>query len=289
MTFLVPPVGGKKISHVSQGRDQKRSGASERLVDVEIFGFVTMQLQPGDRVLGELSGRAVRPEPFSGRRRDESILVNEGQVVGRDVGKIDPALKALPSREESGRHRLGAGSQNGGQGIVGLNGAKNGCQVGRIPTPGVRVPAVLQYLRGQQSKYGAKQPLAVDARGSRRCVECLVQETVELEMNLTFDRGHQADIDEVELIVLVYGANRLCAMNGVGTPFILVLLEQCRHGVYGQTLTDERRRVAAHLPQGDLLVLDDEQKRRTKRSMRLDQFRRIVVTSRDGGEGGGPV
>ena len=83
-------------------------------------------------------------------------------------------------------------------------------------------------------------------------------------MDFTLDGGHQADIDEVELILLFYRSNRFCTVNGVGTPLFPMSFKQCRHAIHRQAFTDAGRRVAAHLPQGDLLVFNDEQERRTK-------------------------
>ena len=47
-------------------------------------------------------------------------------------------------------------------------------------------------------------------------------------------------------------------------------LEQPRDLIQEQAFQNAGRRVAAHLPQGDLIAFDDEEERSTKRTVRRD-------------------
>ena len=54
MAFLVCPVVRQQIPHVPQGGYEERGAAGEGLVDVEVVLVVTIEIQSGYRIFGEL-------------------------------------------------------------------------------------------------------------------------------------------------------------------------------------------------------------------------------------------
>ena len=108
-------------------------------------------------------------------------------------------------------------------------------------------------------------------------------------MHFALDRGHQTYIHEVELVLPVDRADRLGAVNGLGTPLLLVSLEQRRDVIKEQAFQNTGWRVAAHLPQGDLIAFDDEEEGCTERTVRRDPIQCAPVAGRDDGERGRSV
>ena len=67
---------------MSQGGNEERTGPGEGFVDVQISRFVAMKLQAGNRILGELTWRSMRAEVTSGVGSNESVFIDECQIVG---------------------------------------------------------------------------------------------------------------------------------------------------------------------------------------------------------------
>ena len=90
-------------------------------------------------------------------------------------------------------------------------------------------------------------------------------------MDLAFDRGQQPQIDEIELVAPAGAADRLGAVNGIGVPARLIAGEQRRQIGKLDLLKCPGRVDTSDLPDGHIVMVDDEQQRRTKCPMLIHE------------------
>ena len=97
----------------------------------------------------------------------------------------------------------------------------------RFPGLGARVLPVGQDLRGQQAENAAEQKAHGGAIAHiPRIGDRFADQPIELGVDLAFDGWDKADIDEVELVVRVDPSDGFGAMDNVGCPVQVTLLER---------------------------------------------------------------
>ena len=108
-----------------QSRNQEYAGTGKWFVDSQFVAGMVVETEARDRVFGKLTGRAVGSELEARIWADERVLVDDGEVVGRDVGEVDSAAQGFPSREQCRQDGLAGRRKDGGERIVGLNVTEN--------------------------------------------------------------------------------------------------------------------------------------------------------------------
>ena len=241
-----------------------------------------MEVEPRDGVFGKLAGGAVGAEPLPGVPGDEGVLVDEGEVVGRDVGEADAAAQGIPGGLQCGKDGP-AGCRDGGERVVGLDAAEDVDRIVGVPGARVRVTPVVQDFGGEQAEDDAEEQGRFERLVRVRVLgglEHVDKEPVEFRVDLALDGREETEVYEVELMGPVDGAERLRAVDGVGVPVSAVRFEQGRHLVEGHVLAQgARRRIAPDLPKGQALAVDHEQERCAERPALGDERRCLAAAA----------
>ena len=105
------------------------------------------------------------------------------------------------------------------------------------------------------------------------CVEHIDKEPIEFSVDLALHSREQAEVHKIELTGLVYGADRLGTVDGIGMPITAVLLEQRRYLLERYVRVQAAWRVVADLPKRYILTADYEEEWCAKRPVRVDECR----------------
>ena len=83
-----------------QGRHKEDPGTGEWLVDAQFVERLVVETEARNCIFGNLTWRAVSAELEPRVWTDQRVLVDEGEVVGGDVGEVDSAAQAFPSSQQ---------------------------------------------------------------------------------------------------------------------------------------------------------------------------------------------
>ena len=108
-------------------------------------------------------------------------------------------------------------------------------------------------------------------------------------MDLAFNSRKQAKVNEIKLVIFLHCADRFGAVDGVRMPCVTIVLEERRQFRDSQAFKDTRRIGAPHLPERDVISVDDKEQRSTKRAKCLDEINTLTPFGKNCCEGGEPI